>query len=55
MDHVLSQLPYALLVAAASVIGYLVVGFTESGLLGFITAGITMLVLIMLFKAKNVE
>ncbi|WP_288319735.1 Na+/H+ antiporter NhaC family protein [Haemophilus parahaemolyticus] len=55
MDHVLSQLPYALLVAAASVIGYLVVGFTESGLLGFITAGIIMLVLIMLFKAKNVE
>ena len=55
MDHVLSQLPYALLVAVASVIGYLVVGFTESGLLGFITAGITMLVLIMLFKAKNVE
>ena len=55
IDHVLSQLPYALLVAAASVIGYLVVGFTESGLLGFITAGITMLVLIMLFKAKNVE
>ena len=55
MDHVLSQLPYALLVAVASVIGYLVVGFTESGLLGFITAGIIMLVLIMLFKAKNVE
>ena len=55
MDHVLSQLPYAVLVAAASVIGYLVVGFTESGLLGFITAGIIMLVLIMLFKAKNVE
>ena len=55
MDHVLSQLPYALLVAVASVVGYLVVGFTESGLLGFITAGITMLVLIMLFKAKNVE
>ena len=55
MDHVLSQLPYALLVAAASAIGYLVVGFTESGLLGFITAGIIMLVLIMLFKAKNVE
>lgn len=55
MDHVLSQLPYALLVATASVVGYLVVGFTESGLLGFITAGVTMLVLIMLFKAKNVE
>ena len=55
IDHVLSQLPYALLVAAASVIGYLVVGFTESGLLGFITAGITMLVLILLFKAKNIE
>ncbi|WP_455483010.1 Na+/H+ antiporter NhaC family protein [Haemophilus parahaemolyticus] len=55
MDHVLSQLPYALLVAVASVVGYLVVGFTESGLLGFITAGITMLVLIMLFKAKKAE
>lgn len=53
MDHVLSQLPYALLVAVASILGYLVVGFTESGLLGFITAGVSMIVLIMLFKAKE--
>lgn len=53
MDHVTSQLPYALLVAAASIAGYLVVGFTESGLLGFITTAIVMFALIFVFKSKN--
>lgn len=55
MDHVTSQLPYALLVAFASIMGYLVVGFTESGLLGFITTAIVMLILILVFKSRNVE
>ena len=35
MDHVTTQLPYAATVATASAVGYIVVGFTESGLAGF--------------------
>lgn len=52
MDHVTSQLPYALLVAFASIIGYLVVGFTESGLFGFIATAVVMLALIFVLKSK---
>lgn len=55
MDHVISQLPYALLVAAASIVGYLVLGFTESGVFGFVATSITMLILILLLKAKKSE
>lgn len=53
MDHVISQLPYALLVAAASIVGYLVVGFTQSALLGFVATAAVMAVLILIFKAKK--
>lgn len=53
MDHVISQLPYALLVATASIIGYLVVGFTQSAVLGFIATAVVMAILILLFKEKK--
>lgn len=53
MDHVISQLPYALLVAAASIVGYLVLGFTQSAILGFITTAVVIAVLIFIFKAKK--
>lgn len=55
MDHVMSQLPYALLVACASIAGYLVLGFTESGLFGFVTTAIVMAILIFVFKAKKAD
>lgn len=50
MDHVTTQLPYALVVAAASSIGYIVVGFTQSGLLGFVSAAAVMFGLIFVMK-----
>ena len=37
IDHVVTQLPYALIVAAISLSGYLVLGFTQSVLMGFLT------------------
>ncbi|MCK3657385.1 Na+/H+ antiporter [Pasteurellaceae bacterium Pebbles2] len=40
MDHVTTQLPYALLVALSTAVGYLVVGFTQSGWLGFAATGV---------------
>lgn len=53
MDHVISQLPYSLLVATASIVGYLVVGFTQSALLGFAATAVVIAILILLFKAKK--
>ncbi|WP_062199532.1 Na+/H+ antiporter NhaC family protein [Massilibacterium senegalense] len=38
MDHIITQLPYALIAALFSAIGYIVFGFTESNLFGFLTA-----------------
>lgn len=55
MDHVTSQLPYALTVAAASIAGYLVLGFTQSALFGFGTTAVVLAVLIMVFKAKKAQ
>lgn len=46
IDHVTSQLPYALTVAAAAASGYLALGLTKSALLGFSTTGIVLAVLI---------
>ncbi|MDH2925498.1 transporter (NhaC family) [Nicoletella semolina] len=53
MDHVTSQLPYAITVAAASAIGYLVLGFTQSALFGFSATAITLTLLIFIFRKRN--
>ena len=52
MDHVTTQLPYALTVAGATIIGYLVVGFTQSGLFGFIATAISLVLLVFMFKKR---
>ena len=52
MDHVTSQLPYALTVAIATIAGYVVVGFTYSSLLGFITTGTVLTLLVFIFKKR---
>ncbi|MGH3306604.1 MAG: Na+/H+ antiporter NhaC family protein [Nocardioides sp.] len=36
MDHVNTQLPYAFVCSAASVVGYLVLGFTQSSIVGLV-------------------
>lgn len=53
IDHVTSQLPYALTVAAASAIGYLVLGFTHSALLGFGVTAVALAVLILALRSKQ--
>ncbi|OOH91086.1 Na+/H+ antiporter [Pasteurellaceae bacterium 15-036681] len=53
MDHVTSQFPYSMTVAAASISGYLVVGFTTSAIAGFITAAVVLSGLIFVFKSKQ--
>ncbi|BFU59990.1 MULTISPECIES: Na+/H+ antiporter NhaC family protein [Rodentibacter] len=52
MDHVTTQLPYALTVAAATCVGYIVVGFTESGIAGFIATAISLVLLIFMVKKR---
>lgn len=52
MDHVTTQLPYALTVATATCIGYIVVGFTESGLAGFVATAISLVVLVFIVKKR---
>ena len=38
LDHVNSQMPYAVTLAAVSLIGYIIIGITGSGLLGFVVS-----------------
>ncbi len=50
MNHVTTQLPYALVVAFACLIGYLVIGFSNSGLFGFLTTGVVLTLEIIILK-----
>ncbi|OOF54826.1 Na+/H+ antiporter [Rodentibacter genomosp. 2] len=52
MDHVTTQLPYALTVATASCIGYITVGFTESGVAGFIATAVSLVILVFIVKKR---
>jgi len=51
IDHVLTQLPYAIIVAIASAIGYLLVGLTNSLLLGLVVT--FLLVILTAFVVHN--
>lgn len=46
MDHVLTQLPYALISAAIAGIGFLIIGFTESTLLALAAVAVLLIVFI---------
>ncbi|OOF82294.1 Na+/H+ antiporter [Rodentibacter ratti] len=52
MDHVTTQLPYALTVAASSCVGYITVGFTESGVAGFIATAVSLVILVFIVKKR---
>jgi tetracycline resistance efflux pump len=52
MDHVTTQLPYALLCALASTIGYVVLGSTKSTAIGLATALASLAALIFLLKGR---
>lgn len=49
IDHVSTQLPYALAGAVISAVGYLVIGLTESLLIGFMAAFVMFIVVILSF------
>ena len=52
MEHVTTQLPYAMTIALASIVGYLVVGYTLSAFLGFIATAITLTITILIIKKR---
>ncbi|MCG9696174.1 Na+/H+ antiporter NhaC family protein [Shewanella sp. Isolate11] len=52
IDHVLTQLPYALIVAFISLVGYIVLGFTESVTAGLITCGVMFVLSIFILRYK---
>ena len=52
MDHVTTQLPYAATVAAATAIGYIVVGFTYSGLSGFAATAVSLFLIVFAVKKR---
>ncbi|MEC4726892.1 Na+/H+ antiporter NhaC family protein [Shewanella sp. D64] len=52
MDHVMTQLPYALIVAVISLVGYTVLGFTESVLAGFVTCSVLLVLTVIALKIK---
>ena len=52
MDHVTTQLPYAATVAIATAIGYIVVGFTYSGLAGFVATAVSLFLIVFAVKKR---
>ena len=52
MDHVTTQLPYAATVATATAIGYIVVGFTYSGLAGFAATAVSLFLIVFAVKKR---
>ncbi|WLD92700.1 Na+/H+ antiporter NhaC family protein [Alkalihalobacillus sp. AL-G] len=58
IDHVMTQLPYALLAAVISAIGFLVLGFTQSVLIALFVSVVLMLIVSFILKnadAVNVD
>lgn len=53
MDHVTSQLPYAMLVAIATIAGYLVLGFTKSAWFGFATTAAVLAVIVLVIAKRK--
>ena len=54
IDHVSTQIPYALSVAAMSLVGYLVAGLTQNGWLG-LGVGAVLLVLFMAVMTRKAK
>jgi tetracycline resistance efflux pump len=53
IDHVNTQLPYALVAAAASAVGYLASGLTESTGLGLLTAVLALALAVVVLRARS--
>ncbi|MCS0543579.1 Na+/H+ antiporter NhaC family protein, partial [Aeromonas veronii] len=52
IDHMVTQLPYALLSSVSSIFGFIVLGFTQNIVIGLVTAILVMVVGAYLFKMR---
>lgn len=55
IDHVITQLPYALIAAGISLAGYLVLGFTESVTAGLLTCSVLFVLSVMILRVKSCQ
>lgn len=53
IDHVVTQLPYALIVAFISLVGYLVLGFAESVSAGLVTCSVLLVMSVIWLRIKS--
>ncbi|MBM7704590.1 Na+/H+ antiporter NhaC family protein [Metabacillus iocasae] len=53
IDHVITQLPYAISSAVIAVIGYLVLGFTGSTVIGFVTTIVLLALFVFIVRKKG--
>ena len=55
LDHVNSQMPYAVTLAAVSLIGYIIIGITGSGLLGFVVSLVLLVATVYVLHKRAVK
>ena len=55
LDHVGSQMPYALTVAACSLVGYILIGITGSGVLGLIVSAVLLVAAMLVLHRAAVK
>ncbi|QQX78986.1 Na+/H+ antiporter NhaC family protein [Shewanella sp. KX20019] len=55
IDHVITQLPYALIVAGISLGGYIVLGFTESVMAGLLTCSVLFVISVIILRIKSCQ
>ena len=53
IDHVMTQLPYAFLAALFTGVGYIVLGLTESTLLGILTIAVELLAFVLILRKRR--
>ena len=53
IDHVVTQLPYALIAAFISLTGYVVLGFTESVSAGLVACALVFVLSVIVLKIKS--
>ena len=53
IDHVTTQIPYAVLVSVVSLIGFIIAGFTKSWLFSFGTALILLIIALIILHKRN--
>jgi tetracycline resistance efflux pump len=55
IDHMITQLPYAILSSISSIIGFIVLGFTQNVVIGLLTALTTVIVGAYLLKGRQIK